>query len=197
MLPIICASTVCATRFLSRLFVSGVVLLLASAVSASAQPAEKLVVFGTSLSDPGNAFALVGGTNTPPDYLVDPFFLTPNAPYTRGGHHFSNGPTWIEQLAPTLKAGVNAEPAFKGANPRAMNFAIATSRARQDGINPTLSLQVLTFLQKTGGRASPSARSTSSARDSRNRRTACASRPSPTTWTRSPSRMRGASSADR
>ena len=115
------------------------------------------MVFGTSLSDPGNAFALVGGTNTPPDYLVDPFFLTPNAPYTRGGHHFSNGPTWIEQLARTLRANVNAEPAFKGANPRAMNFAIGTSRAREDGINPSLALQVNTFLQATGGVASPKA----------------------------------------
>jgi phospholipase/lecithinase/hemolysin len=146
------------TRFIARLLVSCVALLAGAAASASAQPpTEKLVVFGTSLSDPGNAFALVGGTNTPPDYLVDPFFLTPNAPYTRGGHHFTNGPTWIEQLARTLRANVNAEPAFKGANPRAMNFAIATSRAREDGINPSLALQVNTFLQATGGVASPNA----------------------------------------
>jgi len=146
------------SRFITRLLVSGVALLLAAAPSASAQPpTEKLVVFGTSLSDPGNAFALRGGTNTPPDYLVDPFFLTPNAPYTRGGHHFSNGPTWIEQLARTLRANVNAEPAFKGDNPRAMNFAIGSSRAREDGINPSLALQVSTFLQATGGVASPNA----------------------------------------
>ena len=38
------------------------------------------MVFGTSLSDPGNAFALRGGTNTPPDYLLDPL-LIPSAPY--------------------------------------------------------------------------------------------------------------------
>ena len=145
------------TRFIARSLAGSVVVLLVAAASVSAQPDEKLVVFGTSLSDPGNAFALVGGTNTPPDYLVDPFFLTPNAPYTRGGHHFTNGPTWIEQLAKTMKAGVNAEPAFRGANPRAMNFAIATSRAREDGVNPSLALQVTTFLQDTGGSASPTA----------------------------------------
>ena len=145
------------TRFIARRLAGSVIVLLVAAVSVSAQPDEKLVVFGTSLSDPGNAFALVGGTNTPPDYLVDPFFLTPNAPYTRGGHHFTNGPTWIEQLAKTMKAGVNAEPAFRGANPRAMNFAIATSRAREDGVNPSLSLQVSTYLQATGGSASPTA----------------------------------------
>lgn len=142
--------------FISRLFVSGIVLLLASAASVSAQPAEKLVVFGTSLSDPGNAFALVGGTNTPPDYLNDAF-LVPNAPYTRGGHHFTNGPTWIEQLARTLKANVNAEPAFKGSNPRAMNFAVGAARARETGNNINLPLQVATFLQATGGIASPEA----------------------------------------
>lgn len=142
--------TSCPTRFISRLFVSGVVLLLAAAATVSAQPAEKLVVFGTSLSDPGNAFALVGGTNTPPDYLNDAF-LVPTAPYTRGGHHFTNGPTWIEQLARTLKANVNAEPAFKGSNPRALNYAVGAARARETGVNANLPLQVATFLQTTGG----------------------------------------------
>lgn len=153
MLPI----AICPTRFLSRLFVSGVVLLLATVTSASAQPpVEKLVIFGTSLSDPGNAFALVGGTNTPPDYLNDAF-LVPTAPYTRGGHHFTNGPTWIEQLARTLKANINAEPAFKGSNPRAMNFAVGAARARETGVNANLPLQVATFLQSKGGVASPEA----------------------------------------
>ena len=60
-------------------------------VSAKA-PFGGIVVFGTSLSDPGNAFALRGGTNTPPDYDIDPL-LVPSAPYARGGHHFSNGAT--------------------------------------------------------------------------------------------------------
>ena len=32
-------------------------------------PYSAIVVFGTSLSDSGNAFALRGGANTPPDYL--------------------------------------------------------------------------------------------------------------------------------
>jgi len=146
----------CPTRFIARLLVS-VALLLAVVAPVAAQPrAEKLVVFGTSLSDPGNAFALVGGTNTPPDYLNDAF-LVPAAPYTRGGHHFTNGPTWIEQLARTLKANVNAEPAFKGSNPHAMNFAVGAARARETGVNANLPLQVATFLQAKGGVASPGA----------------------------------------
>ena len=146
----------CPARLIVRLL-AGVALLVATVAPVAAQaPVEKLVVFGTSLSDPGNAFALVGGTNTPPDYLNDAF-LVPTAPYTRGGHHFTNGPTWIEQLARTLKANVNAEPAFKGASPRAMNFAVGAARARETGANANLPLQVATFLQAKGGVASPEA----------------------------------------
>ena len=51
-----------------------------SAPLAAQAPFSSIVVFGTSLSDPGNAFALWGGTNTPP---ADPF-LVPSAPYARG-----------------------------------------------------------------------------------------------------------------
>lgn len=155
-----------AARF-TRLLVTGVAMLLAVATSVAAQPSsakaaeggppsERLVVFGTSLSDPGNAFALVGGTNTPPDYLTDAS-IVPTAPYTRGGHHFTDGPTWIEQLARTLKANINAEPAFKGSNPRAMNFAVGAARARETGVNANLPFQVATFLQAKGGVASPDA----------------------------------------
>jgi phospholipase/lecithinase/hemolysin len=38
---------------------------------ASAQASfSRIVVFGTSLSDPGNAFALAGGTNTPARAII-------------------------------------------------------------------------------------------------------------------------------
>ena len=114
--------------------------------------APGLVVFGDSLSDPGNAFALVGGTNTPPDYSVD-FFLVPTQPYSRGGHHFSNGPTWIEQLANSLGLSMNAQPAFRGANPGATNYAIGGARARDDGSVISLTHQVSRFLQDFAGAA--------------------------------------------
>ena len=80
-------------------------------VSAEAPPFAGIVVFGTSLSDSGNAFALRGGTNTPPDYLLDPF-LVPGAPYARGGHHFSNGATWIEQFARSRVLAGSDRPAL-------------------------------------------------------------------------------------
>src|SRR5512138_140133 len=78
------------------------VLTLAAPYAASAQTAPRhIVVFGDSLSDPGNAFTLLGTTNTPPDYSVDPF-LVPDRPYARGGQHFSNGATWIEQFGASV-----------------------------------------------------------------------------------------------
>ena len=64
--------------------IAGVAILLATAAipvhTTARAPFDRIVVFGTSLSDSGNAFALRGGTNTPPDYLLDPL-LVPSAPY--------------------------------------------------------------------------------------------------------------------
>src|SRR5829696_289095 len=85
-------------------------------------PYSGIVVFGTSLSDSGNAFALRGGTSTPPDYDLNPL-LIPNAPYARGGHHFSNGATWVEQFARARGLADSVRPAFASAS-QATNFAV-------------------------------------------------------------------------
>ena len=69
------------------------------------RPFDGIVVFGDSLSDPGNAFALTGENLTPPSYGmsgVELLTLIPDAPYAKGGNHFSNGPTWIEDLGRAL-----------------------------------------------------------------------------------------------
>jgi phospholipase/lecithinase/hemolysin len=127
------------------------VFLAASATALFAQgPPATVVVFGDSFSDPGNGFTFIKTSSTPPDYGLNAF-LVPSAPYAKGGHHLSNGATWIEQLAGQLGAQRSALPAFASSNPYAMNFAIATARARVDGTNPSLSLEVAAFLQKTGG----------------------------------------------
>jgi phospholipase/lecithinase/hemolysin len=130
---------------------------ITTAVPAAAQvPYDRIVVFGTSLSDSGNAFALWGSTNTPPDYLLDPL-LVPSAPYARGGEHFSNGATWIEQFARSIGLAGSVRPAFAGSDSQATNYAVGAARAREDGINVNLPAQVDAFLQQTQGVAPPGA----------------------------------------
>jgi phospholipase/lecithinase/hemolysin len=128
-------------------------LVLATPVLVSAEVSfKRIVVFGDSLSDPGNAFALRGGTSTPPDYSLDRF-LIPSAPFTAGGagsHHFTNGPTWVEQLARALGLSKSARPAFRDASAGASNYAIGGARARAES-EGNFGVQVEAFLADTGG----------------------------------------------
>jgi len=138
-------------RTIGSVAAAAALVVMATAIPAAAQARyDRIVVFGTSLSDPGNAFALWGSTNTPPDYLVDPL-LVPSAPYARGGQHFSNGATWIEQFARSVGLAGSVRPAFTGSDPQASNYAVGAARAREDGINLNLPSQVDAFLQQTGG----------------------------------------------
>ena len=130
------------------------VVLLAAPGWAAAQSPDGIVVFGTSLSDPGNAFAINGEAGTPPDFTLNPF-LIPSAPYAKGGHHFSNGKTWIEQYARTVGLGDSVGAALATPDPFVTNFAVGAARAYNDGINFNLSRQVDTFLLRAGGAASP------------------------------------------
>ena len=118
----------------------------------------RIVVFGTSLSDPGNAFALTGEASSPPYALLTPdTLLVPGMPYNKGGHHFSNGATWVEQFARPLGLAGNTRPAFQGSDSKATNYAIGATRARDDGTNVSLSDQVNTFLDEFHGIAPPNA----------------------------------------
>jgi phospholipase/lecithinase/hemolysin len=131
-----------------------VALVLAAPGRAAAQSRfSGIVVFGTSLSDPGNAFALVGDQSTPPDYMLNPL-LIPSAPYARGGHHFSNGATWIEQYARSIGMGGSVRPALGSDSASATNFAVGAARAWNDGVNFNLTRQVDTYLARSG--AAPS-----------------------------------------
>jgi len=106
---------------------------------ALAQPAaiDRLVIFGGSLSDPGNAFVWLSdpvyqtcGTrlNAPPyDKLDD--LLVPDGPYAKGGHHFTNGATWAEGLARHLSLAGNARPALRSSGREASNYAVGGARA--------------------------------------------------------------------
>ena len=148
--------------------------LAATAPTVSARqhaPYSGIVVFGTSLSDSGNAFALRGGTNTPPDYDLSPL-LVPNAPYMRGGHHFSNGATWIEQFARALGLAGTVRPAYGSDSPIATNYAVGAARACEapGDENVNLADQVAAFLTDSGG---CSVRRVVRDRDGRQRRARC------------------------
>jgi phospholipase/lecithinase/hemolysin len=138
-------------------FILALVLIVLAPSWAGAQVTfTQIVVFGTSLSDPGNVFALTGEENTAPYDKLDPF-LIPSAPYARGGHHFSNGTTWIEQFAEPLGLAGNVRPAFQGANHQATNYAVGGARAWTDTGSVDLSEQVNRFLADFGTAAPPDA----------------------------------------
>jgi phospholipase/lecithinase/hemolysin len=126
--------------------------LLATPAWAAAQSRfSGIVVFGTSLSDSGNAFALGGDAGTPSDFHLSPL-LVPSVPYAKGGHHFSNGSTWVEQLGRSVGLGGSVRPALLDRS--ATNYAVGSARAYNDGINFNLTRQVDTFLEHSGNVAS-------------------------------------------
>jgi phospholipase/lecithinase/hemolysin len=129
--------------------------LLAPGFAAAQTTFGRIIVFGTSLSDPGNAFALIGQMSIPPYDTLDTF-LVPDAPYAKGGHHFSNGATWIEQFARPLGLAGNTGPAFQGPGLEATNYAVGGARARDVGPD-TLSAEVGAFQHDFGGTAPPDA----------------------------------------
>jgi phospholipase/lecithinase/hemolysin len=132
--------------------------LAAPALSQPARP-DRVVVFGTSLSDSGNAFAWLGEPenrhcgvrkNVPPyDELDD--LLVPDGPYATGGHHVTNGATWVEGMARGLGRAGNTRPALASESAQASNYA--TSGARATGGFPcrfNLPEQVTAYLSDFG-----------------------------------------------
>ncbi len=127
-------------------------LFLAPGLATAQASFGRIVVFGTSLSDPGNAFALTGLANKPPYDALDQL-LVPDRPYARGGHHFSNGATWIEQFAVPLGLAGTVRPAFQDAGRHATNYAVGGARAYDDKKNVNLGVQVEAFLFDYEGNA--------------------------------------------
>ncbi len=138
------------TNKLRTIFAAGLLLFMALVSgSATAGQYQRLVVFGDSLSDPGNAFALIQRVSVPP------FQLIPDAPYARGGLHFSNGSTWVEQLATDLHLAMSAGPALRAPGVFS-NYAVGAARARPGALDD-LGSQVVSFLGDFGGTAPPDA----------------------------------------
>jgi outer membrane lipase/esterase len=110
---------------------------------------KSIVVFGGSVSDPGNFFALFGISNRPPYSHLDDL-LVPTGPYTKGGNHFSNGATWIEQLGKSFGLNRNVQPAFLSSSPHATNYAVGGARSTDVDLTFDLPEQVGTFLAEHG-----------------------------------------------
>jgi phospholipase/lecithinase/hemolysin len=113
--------------------------------------AEKLVIFGDSLSDTGNQHLATGTVSVPPYASLDAL-LIPSTPYARSGIHFSNGRSWVEHVAAALGAGGDALPAL-ASNGAAANYAWGGARASGAGDND-LSAQVTAYLADVNGSAS-------------------------------------------
>src|SRR5574341_1519123 len=99
-------------------FIVALALALATPNWGHAMEFKSIVVFGGSVSDSGNFFALFGISNRPPYSQLDAF-LVPTGPYTKGGNHFSNGATWVEQYANPRGLARSVNPAFRGSSPQA------------------------------------------------------------------------------
>jgi len=89
--------------------------------------ATPIVVFGDSLSDTGNVFALTSGSTPSPEFYFD--------------GRFSNGPIWLDRIATAL--GGNVAPALTGGS----NFAFGAARTQASPFVPSLRAQADLFLE--------------------------------------------------
>jgi phospholipase/lecithinase/hemolysin len=128
---------------MGQMFAALLVVLLGHAFAGIAAAHSRIVTFGDSVTDPGNAFTLLHTV------ALAPFEPIPTPPYAIGGHHYSNGATWVEQLGNRLGLNPSPGPAFQ--HPVVFsNYAVGSSRARPVG--PVhLSLLVGRFFADFGG----------------------------------------------
>ena len=143
-----------------------ILLILAGALSAPTYAAAvntgdpwsaRIVVFGDSLSDTGNKYAVRGIANEPPYDGLNPFGV-PMDPYlTEDGIYFSDGMVWIEAVGNALGDFGATRPAL-GDWPHAANYAWGSARAYPppvDDGNRHLDAQVNAYLEDVGYEAAP------------------------------------------
>jgi phospholipase/lecithinase/hemolysin len=140
------------------LFCAGI--FAASTSLAMEKPYDRIVVFGGSLSDPGNGFVVLSdpssfgfdancGPATPmnvPPYDTLDDSLVPDGTYAKGGHHVSNGATWIEQFARNKGLAGSTRPALRNAGQKAQNYAVGGARANEFDCRFNLADQLDAFL---------------------------------------------------
>ena len=128
-------------------------LAIGMAVADTEHGYKRIFIFGASFVDSGNHFVLTGETAHPPFELIN------FASYGIGGHHPTNGRTWVEVLAQDMKLAEWAKPAYR--DPRFGNYAVSYGRARDvepDPVEPSLYDQVQAWVDNgycTGDPAHP------------------------------------------
>jgi phospholipase/lecithinase/hemolysin len=142
-----------ASRYRTVLVLAVTLMTLSFGPAWAGQEQNRLVIFGDSLSDPGNYFIAFG------EVSQAPFAPIPEAPYDVGpGHHYSDGRTWAERLSVALHSPLSGMPAL--AHPGEFtNYAVGRARARANA--PVfsaydLSTQVGLYLGDFRGQASSS-----------------------------------------
>jgi phospholipase/lecithinase/hemolysin len=118
--------------------------ILSSTAIAADSSYSDMIIFGDSLSDPGNVFVLAG------DVSVRPYDAgnIPSAPYPIGGKTFSNGKTWAQHVAATLKLKGGTGPALRTST--FTNYAFGGARASSSGGAFDLSAQVSQYFADAG-----------------------------------------------
>lgn len=110
---------------------------------------DEIFIFGDSISDAGNVYALTGETSKAP------YSPVPAWPYAIGGHHFSNGKTWAERLAQNLNDNSGGKASLKNPGKNG-NYAFGGARARSGSGNPSpdSATQIWMYLGDRGGASS-------------------------------------------
>ena len=128
-------------------FLAASILLLTPGVGTT-QTINRIVFFGDSLSDSGNHFIATGMSSQQP-FTLD----APIASYDIGGHHFSDGASWAEQLATALHLPDSGKPSLRAPGLFG-NYAVGRARARANAPEfPDFALysQVQSYLSDVGG----------------------------------------------
>ncbi|MFL6305257.1 MAG: SGNH/GDSL hydrolase family protein [Candidatus Sulfotelmatobacter sp.] len=121
---------------------------------ATAQKIDKIVFFGDSLTDSGNNFLLTGQSTR------IPFPLGPAAfSYNIGGHQYSNGQVWSQDLANGLALPLSGLPRLQSHNGELFsNYAVGEARSRSNApafSDFSLTQQVSIFIDDYNGTVPP------------------------------------------
>jgi len=129
--------------FLGRMVAAFILAAPAALANLPASAYTAMFVFGDSLSDTGNAAAVVGSDGT---QLITGNSYIPNQPYASG--QFTNGDVWVKGAAAALGLAPFAQPSAASGG----NFAFGGATVATDGagIPPSLTLQSSFFLGATG-----------------------------------------------